>query len=102
MDPLPSENTPNTRKNVNAYDQTWSRVKVDPEREISTAICKALKEERERQKISQQRLSEKADISRTGLRHIESLEITPTLFTVLKVATALKVKISDLLKELER
>ncbi len=102
MRPLPSEQTPKQSSNLREHDQTWSGIKIDPERVVSNEICKALKEERERQKISQQRLSEMADISRTGLRHLESLEIAPTLFTMLKVATALEVKISDLLKNLDR
>lgn len=102
MNPLPSQELKKSPENLNAHDQTWSGLKIDAERAVSNEICKALKEEREKQKISQQRLSEMADISRTGLRHLESLEIAPTLFTMLKVATALEVNLSDLLKNLDR
>jgi len=64
-------------------------VKNDLEKEAVTKICKALVQERERQGISQQRLSELASISRTGLRHIESLDTNPTLYSLLKIAKAL-------------
>lgn len=50
-----------------------------------------LRDERIRQKVSQQRLAELAGISRTGLRHIEALEASPTLYNVLRIARALEV-----------
>jgi len=51
--------------------------------------------------ISQQRLSEDADLSRTGVRHIEGLEINPTLFSLLKVSKALSVDLGKLLKKFD-
>ena len=93
--PRPSE-TPSIQD-----DQTWSGEKVDLEKNISTLVCKALKAAREEQNISQQRLSEIAGISRSGLRHMESLETSPTLFSLLKVAKALNVKISEILISLD-
>jgi len=72
-------------------------VKSDPEKDIVTGICEKLVHERLRQNISQQRLSEMAGISRTGLRHIESLETNPTLYSILKIAKALDVELSSLL-----
>lgn len=74
-------------------------MKIDPEKAIVTQVCQQLLAERKRQGISQQRLSENAGISRTGLRHIESLETNPTLYTLLKVAKALKVDLSKILAE---
>lgn len=64
-------------------------MKKDQEKEIVTELCRKLIEERKQQELSQQRLSELAGISRTGLRHMESLETNPTLYTLLKVAKAL-------------
>ncbi|MFC5050123.1 helix-turn-helix transcriptional regulator [Rubritalea spongiae] len=58
----------------------------------------ALKAERERQGISQQRLSEMAGVSRTGLRHVESLDTNPTLYSLLKIARALSINLSDSFK----
>ena len=37
-------------------------------------------------------------ISRTGLRHIESLEASPTLYSVLKLARVLDLDVGDLLQ----
>lgn len=72
-------------------------MKSDPERELVKSICVALKNEREKQGISQQRLSEIAGISRTGLRHIESLDTNPTLYSLLKIQRALKLESLPLL-----
>lgn len=84
------------------HDQKWSGENQDLEKQVSIHICQFLRAERERQNLSQQRLSEMADISRSGLRHMESLNTSPTLFSLLKVAEALGVKISDLLQKLDR
>ena len=78
-------------------DLIWSFVKHDPVKTIVKKVCKTLTEERKRQNISQQRLSEMAGISRTGLRHIESLETNPTLYSLLRIAKALDVDLADLL-----
>ena len=102
MNPLPFGDSYEQEPDPTQNDQKWSGPRIDPEKQISILICKALRAEREKQKISQQRLSEMADISRTGLRHIESLETAPTLFSILKVAKALNVKVSDLLQNLDR
>jgi len=72
-------------------------VKHDPAKSTVNDVCKKLIEERQRQEISQQRLSEMAGISRTGLRHIESLETNPTLYSLLRVANALDVDLADML-----
>lgn len=74
-------------------------MKFDPEKAIVTRVCEELVAERKRQGISQQRLSEDAGISRTGLRHIESLNTSPSLYMLLKVAKALKVDLSKVVAE---
>lgn len=74
-------------------------MKTDRERNISLRVCSLLADERESQEISQQRLSEMANISRSGLRHIESQETLPTLYSLLKIANALGVDLPDLLKQ---
>jgi len=53
-----------------------------------------LRDERVKQGISQQRLAEMVGISRTGLRHIEALEASPTLYNVLRISRALGVDLS--------
>jgi len=83
------------RQSQNGHKRSF--VKNDPERAIVKSICKQLLDERKRQQISQQRLSEMAGISRTGLRHIESLETNPTLYSLLKLAKALNVDLTSIL-----
>jgi putative transcriptional regulator len=78
-------------------DHIWSSVKHDPAKSTVKKVCQTLAEERKRQGVSQQRLSEMAGISRTGLRHIESLETNPTLYSLLRIAKALDVDLADLL-----
>jgi putative transcriptional regulator len=77
----------------------WPPVKRDEEKELVRRICKKLVEIREEQGISQQKLSELAGISRTGLRHVESLETNPTLYSLLKIAKALQADFRDLMRE---
>jgi transcriptional regulator with XRE-family HTH domain len=72
-------------------------VKPDKERKTVERVCKALTEARRDRGISQQRLAEMAGISRTGLRHIESLETSPTLHSLLRIARALDVDLADLI-----
>jgi transcriptional regulator with XRE-family HTH domain len=74
-------------------------VKKDTEKENVIELCKVLRKERLKQNLSQQRLSEMADISRTGLSHIESLETSPTLHSLLKISKVLEFDLSRFLKE---
>ena len=74
-------------------------MKPDKERQTVENVCKALTQARIEQELSQQRLAEMAGISRTGLRHIESLETSPTLHSLLRLAKALDVDLSSLLSE---
>jgi len=74
-------------------------MKTDRERNITLKVCNLLAHERKSQEISQQRLSEIANISRSGLRHIESHETLPTLYSLLKIANALEVDLPDLIKQ---
>jgi len=74
-----------------------SKVKADIEQDDVRKICSILKAKREELNISQRKLSELTSLSPTGIRHIESLETSPTLFSLLKIAKALDIKLSDLL-----
>jgi transcriptional regulator with XRE-family HTH domain len=65
------------------------RRKPDKQRKTAEAVCRALRAARIEQGLSQKRLAELAGLSRTGLRHIESLETSPTLYSLLRVAKAL-------------
>lgn len=72
-------------------------MKPDKERKTVERVCKSLTEARIARGISQQRLAEMAGISRTGLRHIESLETSPTLHSLLKLAKALDLDLGRLI-----
>ena len=77
----------------------WPPVKRDEEKELVRRVCKKLVTIREDQGISQQKLSELAGISRTGLRHVESLETNPTLYSLLKIAKALRIDFRDVMRD---
>lgn len=74
-------------------------VKEDKERMVVRKMCARLADERKRLGISQQRLSEMAGLSRTGLRHVESLETNPTLSSLLKIANALELDLAAMISE---
>lgn len=71
-------------------------MKRDDEKAAVDAICQKLIQLRQERGISQQRLSEMAGISRTGLRHIEGMNGNPTLYSLLKLAKALQVDLREL------
>lgn len=70
-------------------------MKPDKDRKTIDRICKALRAARIEQGLSQARLAEMAGISRTGLRHIEGLDTSPTLYSLLRIARALRVDLGD-------
>jgi transcriptional regulator with XRE-family HTH domain len=74
-------------------------VKPDADRKTVERICRTLRDSRLQQGISQQQLAETAGISRTGLRHIESLATNPTLYSLLKIAKALNIDLVRLLED---
>lgn len=74
-------------------------VKEDKERATVRRVCIRLADERKKQGVSQQRLSEMAGLSRTGVRHIESLETNPTLSSLLKIANALDLNLAAIISK---
>lgn len=67
------------------------------EKEVVRAVVAKLRAERESQGISQAELSRKTGLSRSGIRHMEAGEVSPTLEFLLRVARVLEVKLSKLL-----
>lgn len=65
-------------------------------------VGKAVAACRKRKKISQEVLSGLSDIGRTHLSAIERGERKPTLETLYRISCALDIKMSDLVKEIER
>lgn len=74
-------------------------MKEDQERAVVRKVCLRLADERKGRGISQQRLSEMAGLSRTGVRHVESLETNPTLSSLLKIANALELDLAAIISE---
>ena len=64
--------------------------------QILVAFGKRVREERLRQKLSQENLAEKADVHRTYIGMIERAEKNITLTNINKIATALNIEISSL------
>ena len=64
---------------------------------IVEAVILRLVDARLKKGISQNRLAELAGLSRSGLRHLEDGETNPTLYSLLKIAGALNVKIGRLI-----
>lgn len=67
--------------------------------EQENAIYKRLKQEREKQNISQLELSYSSGVSQNMITYIENGKRTPTLHTILKLCNALKINPSTLFIE---
>ena len=68
----------------------------------SAVVGKVIAEMRKKKGISQEVLSGLAVIGRTHLSAIERGEIKPTLETLYRISLALNMKMSDLVREIER
>lgn len=66
-------------------------------RNIAEHVGKRIKKVRESQKLSQEKLGELADISRTHVERIERGISSPPMFTLYRIAKALKINSSDIL-----
>lgn len=75
---------------------------ADRDQKIVDALIARLVAVRVKRGISQNRLSEIAGMSRSGLRHLESGENNPTLYSLLRIARALEIKLGPLLGTLVR
>lgn len=72
------------------------------EQKVVDAVVKRLVQARLEQGISQNRLAELTGLSRSGIRHLEDGETNPTLYSLLKIARALDVKIGWLIGAMVR
>ncbi len=69
---------------------------------LARAFGEAVKAERERKELSQERLGDLAKLDRTYVSGLERATRNPTLATMEKIAKALKVPLSELIAEAER
>jgi transcriptional regulator with XRE-family HTH domain len=70
-------------------------------KEIGHVVGYTIRKLREKQGISQEELAERAGIHRTFMSHVECATRNITIYNLVKIAKALKVKPSVLLSDLE-
>ena len=68
---------------------------------IANKLGRVIRLERERRRLSQEALSELAEMNRSFVGEIERGEATPTIVTLQKLADALGMKLSELIKQYE-
>lgn len=66
-------------------------------KQVSEKVGEEIKKNREKAGISQEELSDRAGFYRTYAGHVELGRYTPSIFTLYKIAQALKVKVKDLI-----
>ena len=69
----------------------------DVHAETVNQVIATFRDERLKRAISQETLARMAGMSRSGVRHVEGGEIRPTLYTLLKIAEALNLNLSEVL-----
>ncbi len=69
---------------------------------ICSQVAKMFKEERLRQKLSMNRVAERAGLSYQMISYVERELRNPTLETMLRIANALELKLGELIVEAER
>jgi len=67
---------------------------------LTDKIGARVRAEREKQKLSQEELADLAGFYRTYIGHIETGAYSPSMFTLWRIAKALKVDLSKLVKDL--
>ena len=70
-------------------------------KEIGQIVGNTIKKLREKQNLSQEELAERASIHRTFMSHVECATRNITVYNLVKIAKALKVKPSLLLSDLD-
>lgn len=67
---------------------------------FSIKLGKAIRQIREQQGLSQEKLADKAGYYRTYIGHIETATYSPSTYTLWRIAKALDIDIADILKKL--
>ena len=88
-------------KKFPVYDYYWGDYVYNPTLS-SKVVGTVIAEFRTDKGVSQEVLSGLADIGRTHLSAIERGERKPTLETLYRISTALDVKMSDIVREIEK
>jgi len=67
---------------------------------ITDKVGARVRHEREKRKLSQEELADIAGFYRTYIGHIETGAYSPSMFTLWRIAQALKIDLSKLVKDL--
>jgi transcriptional regulator with XRE-family HTH domain len=67
---------------------------------ITDKVGERVRHEREKRKLSQEELADLAGFYRTYIGHIETGAYSPSMFTLWRIAQALKIDLSKLVKDL--
>jgi transcriptional regulator with XRE-family HTH domain len=67
---------------------------------ITGKVGERVRYEREKRKLSQEELADLAGFYRTYIGHIETGAYSPSMFTLWRIAQALKIDLSKLVKDL--
>ncbi len=68
--------------------------------QVTKQVGKRLRVEREKKKLSQEELADLAGFYRTYIGHIETGAYSPSMFTLWRIAKALNIDITKLLKDI--
>lgn len=68
--------------------------------QITKKVGQKVRAEREKKKLSQEELAELAGFYRTYIGHIETGAYSPSMFTLWRIAKALKIDLAKLLKDI--
>ena len=66
---------------------------------LCSAVAQTLREERLRKNLSMNALAERAGLSQQMVSYVEQEERNPTLDTLLRISTALDVKLEELIEQ---
>lgn len=72
---------------------------LDPHTATVAELVKLLVKLRKQRGLSQETLASRAKLSRAGIGHMESGRTTPTLLSLLKIASVLEVDLFNVLRE---
>ena len=76
-------------------DENWRKEKE----QFGIKIGQVIKEARQSRELTQQEVTERAGFYRTYLGLIENGKYSPSVFTVWRIAKAMNMKLTDLLKD---
>ena len=82
---------------VNIFSLYGFRVPISQYEAVCSQVARLLKEEREKQGLSLNLIAEKAGLARQTITFVEQESRTPTLETLLRIASALEVDLEKII-----